>query len=64
MAIKHFTEANVINQLHVTSLYNDAITMKKIGLTDEAAKLYQEAITINPFLRETTNNMLRYGNFN
>ena len=64
MAIKHFTEANVINPLHGTALYNAAITMKKIGLTDEAAKLYQEAITINPFLRETTNNMLRYGNFN
>ena len=62
-AIKDFTEANLINPLHGTALYNAAITLKKIGLTEEAAKMFEQAITINPFLRETTNNlMLRYGN--
>ena len=60
-AIKDFTEANLINPLHGTALYNAAITLKK-DRTNKTAKMFEQAITINPFLRETTNNlMLRYG---
>ena len=57
-ALDNFKTANVINPLHGTALFNAAITLKKMGLTDEAAKLYTDAIKINPFLRETANNML------
>ena len=57
-ALDNFKTANVINPLHGTALFNGAITLKKIGLTDEAAKMYRDAIKINPFLRETANNML------
>ena len=56
-ALDNFKTANVINPLHEPR-FNAAITLKKMGLTDEAAKLYTDAIKINPFLRETANNML------
>ena len=57
-ALENFKTANVINPLHATALYNGAITLKKMGLNNEAVELYKEAIKINPFLRETANNML------
>ena len=57
-ALENFKTANVINPLHATALYNGAITLKKMGLNNEAAELYKEAIKINPFLRETANNMI------
>ena len=57
-ALDNFKTANVINPLHGTALFNGAITLKKMGLTHEAAKMYRDAIKINPFLRETANNML------
>ena len=57
-ALENFKTANVINPLHATALYNGAITLKKMGLTEDASKLYLDAIKINPFLRETANNML------
>ena len=57
-ALENFKTANVVNPLHATALYNGAITLKKMGLTEDASKLYLDAITINPFLRETANNML------
>jgi len=57
-ALDYFNTANVINPLHATSLYNAAITLKKLGLNDEAAKLFKDAIKINPFLRETTTNLI------
>ena len=44
--------------MHATALYNGAITLKKLGLAEDAAKLYGEAIKINPFLRETASNMI------
>ena len=57
-ALEYFKTANVINPLHATALYNAAITLKKMGLIEEASKLYLDAIEINPFLRETSNNIL------
>ena len=58
MALENFKTANVINPAHATALYNGAITLKKLGLSEDAAKLYGDAIKINPFLRETANNMI------
>ena len=57
-ALDNFKTANVINPMHATALYNGAITLKKLGLAGDAAKLYGEAIKINPFLRETASNMI------
>ena len=57
-ALENFKAANVINPLHATALFNAAITLKKLGLSEEAAKLYRDAIEINPFLRETANNII------
>ena len=57
-ALKNFKEANIINPLHATALFNAAISLKKLGLMEDAAKLYKDAIKINPFLRETANNIL------
>ena len=57
-ALENFKTANVVNPLHATALYNGAITLKKMGLTEDASKLYLDAIKINPFLRETANNIL------
>lgn len=57
-ALENFKAANVINPLHATALFNAAITLKKLGLLEEAAKLYRDAIEINPFLRETANNII------
>ena len=57
-ALENFKMANIINPYHATALYNAAITLKEMGLNDEAGKLYQDAIRMNPFLRETVNNMI------
>ena len=57
-ALENFKTANVINPLHATALYNAAITLKKLGLDEEATKLYKDAIKMNPFLRETTSNLI------
>lgn len=57
-ALENFKTANVINPLHATALYNAAITLKKLGLDEEATKLFKDAIKMNPFLRETTSNLI------
>jgi len=57
-ALENFKTANVINPLHATALYNAAITLKKLGLDEEATQLYKDAIKMNPFLRETTSNLI------
>ena len=63
-ALENFKSANVINPRHATALYNAAITLKKMGLNEEAGKLYNDAIAINPFLRETVNNMINEAQLN
>ena len=63
-ALESFKTANIINPRHATALYNAAITLKEMGLDDEAGKLYQDAIKINPFLRETVSNMIDEVEFN
>ena len=63
-ALDNFKAANVINPLHATALFNAALTLKKLNLPDDAAKIFQEAIKINPFLRETANNMIGEAEFN
>ena len=63
-ALDNFKTANVINPLHATALFNAALTLKKLNLPDDAAKIFQEAIKINPFLRETANNIIAEAEFN
>ena len=63
-ALDNFKAANVINPLHATSLFNAALTLKKLNLPEDAAKLFQDAIKINPFLRETANNIIAEAEFN
>ena len=58
LALYNFKEATIINPYHATALYNAAITLKKLGLVEEAANAYKEAIRINPFLRETSKNLI------
>ena len=57
-ALLNFKEANIANPKHATALFNAAITLKKLGLNDEAGKFYADAIKINPFLRETASNLI------
>ena len=63
-ALESFKAANIINPLHATALYNSAITLKKMGLNDEALKLFNDAIKINPFLRETVGNLIEEARLN
>ena len=57
-ALDNFKEAYLYNPYHATALYNSAVTLKKLGLYDEATNTFEEAIKINPFLRENTKNKL------
>ena len=57
-ALLNFKEANLVNPKHATALFNAAITLKKLGLNQEALQFYKDAIKINPFLRETANNLV------
>ena len=63
-ALDNFKAANIVNPLHATALFNAALTLKKLNLPDDAAKLFEEAININPFLRETAKNILAEAEYN
>ena len=63
-ALDNFKAANIANPLHATALFNAALTLKKLNLSDDAAKLFEEAININPFLRETAKNILAEAEYN
>ena len=63
-ALDNFKTANIVNPLHATALFNAALTLKKLDLPDDAAKLFEEAININPFLRETARNILAEAEYN
>ena len=63
-ALDNFKAANIANPLHATALFNAALTLKKLNLPDDAAKLFEEAININPFLRETARNILAEAEYN
>ena len=50
--------ANLHNPMHATALYNSSIILKELGQFELAKKHFKDAITLNPFLRETVNNMI------
>ena len=50
--------ANLHNPLHATALYNSSIILKELGQFELAKRHFEDAITLNPFLRETVNNMI------
>ena len=56
-ALKNFKEANMVNPKHGTALYNAAIVLKK-WINKRSKDLFEEALKINPFLRETVKNTL------
>ena len=57
-ALESFMMANLHNPLHATALYNSSIILKELGQTELAKRHFEDAITLNPFLRETVNNMI------
>ena len=57
-ALESFMMANLHNPLHATALYNSSIILKELGQLELAKRHFEDAITLNPFLRETVNNMI------
>ena len=57
-ALESFMMANLHNPLHATALYNSSIILKELGQLELAKKHFEDAITLNPFLRETINSMI------
>ena len=57
-ALESFMMANLHNPLHATALYNSAIILKELGQLELAKRHFEDAITLNPFLRKTVNNMI------
>lgn len=56
-SLKSFMIANLHNPLHATALYNSSIILKEMGQLELAKKHFKDAIILNPFLRESFNNM-------
>ena len=57
-ALESFMMANLHNPLHATALYNSSIILKELGQLELAKRHFEDAITLNPFLRETINSMI------
>ena len=57
-ALESFMMANLHNPLHATALYNSSIILKELGQIELAKRHFEDAIKLNPFLRETVNNMI------
>ena len=57
-ALESFMMANLHNPLHATALYNSSIILKELGQLELAKRHFEDAITLNPFLRETVNGMI------
>lgn len=57
-ALGNFMLANLNNPMHATALYNSSVILKELGQIELAQKHFEDAIKINPFLRETVNNMI------
>ena len=56
-ALGNFMMATLHNPMHATALYNSSILLKELGQHDLAKKHFQDAIELNPFLRETIINI-------
>ena len=50
--------ATLHNPYHATALFNSSLILKELGQLELAKRHYEDAIKINPFLRETVNNMI------
>ena len=62
-ALGNFMLATVHNPMHATALYNSSVLLKKLGQNELAKKHFQDAIKLNPFLRETVNQIIQEKNF-
>ena len=49
--------ATLHNPMHATALYNSSVILKELGQLELAKKHFQDAIKLNPFLRETIQNI-------
>ena len=56
-ALGNFMMATLHNPLHATALYNSSVLLKELGQHELAKKHFQEAMELNPFLRETIKNI-------
>ena len=56
-ALGNFMMATLHNPMHATALYNSSVLLKELGQHELARKHFQEAIELNPFLRETIKNI-------
>ena len=57
-SLGNFMLATLHNPMHATALFNSSLILKELGQLELAKRHYEDAIKINPFLRETVNNML------
>ena len=56
-ALGNFMMATLHNPMHATALYNSSLLLKELGQYELAKKHFQEAMELNPFLRETIKNL-------
>ena len=56
-ALGNFMMATLHNPMHATALYNSSVILKELGQHELAKKHFQDAIKLNPFLRETIKNI-------
>ena len=57
-----FMMATLHNPLHATALYNSSIILKELGQYELATQHFNDAIKLNPYLRETVNNVFQENN--
>ena len=57
-SLGNFMLATLHNPMHATALYNSSLILKELGQIELAKRHYEDAIKLNPYLRETINNML------
>lgn len=57
-SLGNFMLATLHNPMHATALFNSSLILKELGQLELAKRHYEDALKINPFLRETVNNML------
>ena len=62
-ALGNFMLATVHNPMHATALYNSSVLLKKLGQNELAQKHFKDAIELNPYLRETVNQIIQEKNF-
>ena len=57
-SLGNFMLATLHNPMHATALFNSSLILKELGQIELAKQHYEDAIKLNPFLRETIYNII------